>query len=384
MRIVGCIPAKGSSTRTPSKNLQEVLGVPLFLWAANNLNRVLPKKDIYIDSDSDDILELAQKHGFNTIKRPDELATNATDGNQLMMWQAKNVDADIFIQHLPPMLFLKEETLRKGIDLIIEKNYDSAFAVMKEQLYLWDDNGPKYDLKNLPNSFTLPTTTIETMGLYITTKKSLLESELRVGNKTSMIEIDKYEAIDIDYPTDLEFARVVSKGLGFNSEYTKGISSFYKYKNIKLIIIDIDGVMTDGGMYYTENGDEMKKFNTKDGMAIKNIIKNGMQIGFLSSGKNINIIQNRADLLGVQNVYAGYEKKTKILDEWIDKLNISYEQVAYIGDDINDIDAMSKCKIKACPNDAVSSIKDIVDIVLSRNGGEACVREFIDKYIVGE
>ena len=106
MKIVGFIPAKGSSTRTPAKNMQKVLGVPLFLWAANNLNKVLDKQDIYIDSDSEEILAIAKKHGFNTIKRPIELATNATDGNQLLQWQAKNVDADIYIQHLPPMIFL--------------------------------------------------------------------------------------------------------------------------------------------------------------------------------------------------------------------------------------------------------------------------------------
>lgn len=381
MKIIGCIPAKGTSSRTPNKNLQEILGVPLFLWAANNLNRVLPKEDIYIDSDSEEILALAKENGFNTMKRPSELATNATDGNKLMLWQASQVYADIYIQHLPPMVFLKEKTLIKSLDLIIEQNYDSVFAVMKEQLYLWSEDKALYDINNLPNSFTLPTTIIETMGLYISKRETLLNSKLRISDKWAMVEVDRYEALDIDYPEDLEFARVISRGLNSNSEYIRGIEAFSKIKNVKMIVIDIDGVMTDGGMYYSENGNESKKFNTKDGMAIKGLIKEGYIIAFLSSGQNINIINNRAKLFGVQKVYAGHEKKHIILDKWLNEMNINYSEVVYIGDDINDIEAMSKCQIKVCPKDSVKKVQTIANIILEKNGGEGCIREFVDKYI---
>lgn len=384
MKIVGFIPAKGSSTRTPAKNMQKVLGVPLFLWAANNLNKVLDKQDIYIDSDSEEILAIAKKHGFNTIKRPVELATNATDGNQLLQWQAKNVDADIYIQHLPPMIFLRESTIRNGLDFVVNKGCSSAFAVMKEQLYLWTENGPTYDLNNLPNSFTLPTTIVETMGFYVTTKEHLKRTGLRIDANSAMIQIDKFEAIDIDYPEDLEFARAVAKGLNMDSEYTQGIYTFYRDCRIKLIVLDVDGVMTDGGMYYSEQGDEFKKFNTKDGMAIKRAIKEGYKIAFLSSGQNTNLIHNRAKLLGVEYVYAGYENKKQILHNWLQELNISFEEVAYIGDDINDIDVMIECRLKACPNDAIPKVKNVVDIILQNKGGNACVREFIDTYILGE
>ncbi|HXP50050.1 MAG TPA: HAD-IIIA family hydrolase [Bacteroidia bacterium] len=152
-------------------------------------------------------------------------------------------------------------------------------------------------------------------------------------------------------------------------------------KNIKLLVIDIDGVLTDGGMYYTENGDELKKFNTKDGLAIKRLVKNGMQIAFLSNGKNSALIESRAKLLGVQKTYVGFDEKEKILDKWVKELKISYKNVAYVGDDINDLKVIRKAGFSACPADAIDAIKQNATIILTRNGGDACVREMIDNYL---
>ncbi|HEC1750212.1 TPA: HAD-IIIA family hydrolase [Campylobacter lari] len=383
MKIVGVIPAKGNSSRTVNKNRQTILNVPLFLWAANNLNRILDKSDIYIDSDSKEILKLAKYYGFSIIERPFELATNSTNGNELLQWEASNVKADIYIQHLPPMVFLKKETLIKGIDLILKDGYHSAFGVVKEQLYLWNDKGPLYDLYNIPNSFTLQKTIIEGMGIYFTTRDFLNNFGLRINQESAIIELDKYEAIDIDYPEDLEFARSVAKGLGYNSDYTNGIDRLFSKKNIKLLILDVDGVMTDGGMYYSSTNSQYKKFNTKDGLAIRKIKEDtNINIAFLSSGENLEIIQDRAKTLNVQMVYVGNSKKELILEKWIKELGITFEEVAYIGDDINDFNAMKLCGLKVCPQDAVDEIKNISDIILQNNGGQGCVREFIDKFLI--
>src|SRR5438105_848886 len=107
-------------------------------------------------------------------------------------------------------------------------------------------------------------------------------------------------------------------------------------KNIKFLVLDVDGVLTDGGMYYSNSGDEFKKFNTKDGMRIKQAIKKGIKVGFLSNGKNTVLIGNRAALLGVEFVYVGFDNKIKVLNEWMEQLKFGYSDIAYIGDDIND------------------------------------------------
>lgn len=161
----------------------------------------------------------------------------------------------------------------------------------------------------------------------------------------------------------------------------KNLSVAAENRDIKLIILDIDGVMTDGGMYYTENGDQMKKYNTKDGMAIIGLTKKGMQFGIISSGFKAEMVKARGELLGIQRIYVGRDPKMGILQSWLDELNISIKQVAYVGDDINDLEIMKQCGLSACPKNAVKAIREIADIILPKNGGDACVREFLDGYI---
>ena len=383
MKIVGFIPAKGTSTRVPAKNTQTILGVPLFLWAANNLNRVLPREDIYVDSDCEKIRAQAEALGFGTIERPADLATNATNGNEFTLWQASNVDADIYVQHLAPMTFLKEETLRQAIDFVKGGDYASAIAVREEQLYTWGKDSPNYDLLNLPNSFALPKTIIEGMGLYVVTKEALYAQKVRAASPCAHVEIDCFEAIDIDYPDDLEHARAIAGGLPADSPYTDGVHQMRGCANIKLLVLDVDGVMTDGGMYYTENGDQFKKFNAKDGIGIQRARSAGIETAFLSSGHTSHIIPARAKTLGVKLVHVGREEKLKVLAGWIKELGIEWKNVVFLGDDINDLKAMRKCGLSACPADAVDTVKRAVDIVLELGGGNACVREFVDSHLLG-
>ncbi|MET0592608.1 MAG: hypothetical protein ABW133_07915 [Polyangiaceae bacterium] len=382
MKIAGVIPAKGTSTRVPSKNLQQVLGVPLFLWAANNLARVLPKTDIFVDSDSPEIRGLAERAGFRSIARPAELATNATDGNQLMLWQASQVDAEVLVQHLPPMIFLRESTLRAGLSRIAE-GYDSAFGTAEEALYLWTELGPTYDLHNIPNSFTLPKTIIETMGLYITRKSCLESTRVRISGRSARLALDHYEQIDIDTPHDLEFARTVARGLGPNTDYTNGISALSSLARspLRLIVLDVDGTLTDGGMYYATDGSEMKRFHTRDGRAILRAQAAGVKVAFLSAGLNGDAVRARAKALGVELVHVGTGPKAPVLAGWMLALGLDASAVAYIGDDTNDLDAMALAGLRACPSDADAAVRRKVDEVLSLSGGQGCVREFIDKFV---
>ncbi|MGB1318349.1 MAG: KdsC family phosphatase [Flavobacteriales bacterium] len=152
--------------------------------------------------------------------------------------------------------------------------------------------------------------------------------------------------------------------------------------DIKFLVLDVDGVMTDGGMYYTESGDQFKKFNTKDGMAIKMVQKDGIEVAFLSSGSTEHIIQNRAKTLKVNRVYVGARPKIEVLNEWCAELGITTKNVAYVGDDINDSQVFDAVGFSACPADAVKVIAAKADVILSRNGGNACVREFVDEHLL--
>lgn len=157
-----------------------------------------------------------------------------------------------------------------------------------------------------------------------------------------------------------------------------------KLKKLKLLILDVDGVMTDAGMFFSENGDQIKKYNAKDGMAIMALKKHGVEVGIISSGFKLEMVKARAELLGIEHLYVGRDPKMEILKGWCEKLNIDLAEVGIIGDDINDLQVMKSVGFSAAPADAVPVVKQHVDLVLQAKGGRGCVREFIDHYLLDE
>jgi YrbI family 3-deoxy-D-manno-octulosonate 8-phosphate phosphatase len=162
-----------------------------------------------------------------------------------------------------------------------------------------------------------------------------------------------------------------------------------KYKreclnDIKLVVCDVDGVLTDGKMIYSENGDELKNFNTKDGIAAKLLKSAGYKLAIISSGICVNIINKRGNFLGFDKVVVTDKSKSVELDNLLKEFGLQYENVLYIGDDINDYEAMKKCRIKCCPADACKKIRDISDVVFRSSGGNGCLREGAEMILGGE
>lgn len=200
-------------------------------------------------------------------------------------------------------------------------------------------------------------------------------SDFSIENVSELSMFD-LEAICEEYEIDL--MSLLFKPL-FKPELWK-----QKLDRIKLLVLDVDGVMTDGGMYYSENGDQIKKFNTKDGMAIQHLTKANFQVAIISSGYTKEMIQSRAALLGVQHIYVGRDPKINILKNYCETLGITLNQVAIVGDDVNDLPVMKEVGFSAAPADAMNVVKSTVDVVLTNKGGNGCVREFIDTYLLAE
>lgn len=149
---------------------------------------------------------------------------------------------------------------------------------------------------------------------------------------------------------------------------------------IRLVVFDVDGVLTEAGMYYTEGGDEFKRFNARDGIAMRALRKAGFQTAIISHGINENLIRRRAELLDIPLVYCGTEPKSDVLARWCNQLNISFDNCAFIGDDINDLSLFRVCGFTACPADATDPVKEIAHVLLRSEGGNGCVREWVDRY----
>ncbi|MBQ7449033.1 MAG: HAD-IIIA family hydrolase [Paludibacteraceae bacterium] len=153
-----------------------------------------------------------------------------------------------------------------------------------------------------------------------------------------------------------------------------------KYPIIRLFLTDVDGTLTDGGMYYSKDGDTMKRFYTRDGMGMQLLQQKGIKVGIITS-ETTDIIASRAQKLKVDYLVQGvrFDGKVSATQKICNELNISLEQVAYIGDDVNDRELLEKVGLAACPNDAHESIKSISGInIMQCTGGHGAVRDFTD------
>jgi len=144
-----------------------------------------------------------------------------------------------------------------------------------------------------------------------------------------------------------------------------------------MLLLDVDGVMTDGGIYFTERGDEMKKFNTQDGYGIVNLQRKGVMVGIIT-GRISDIVRRRAGELGISEVYQNLENKLEAYEAIKAKHGVGDAAIAYIGDDEPDLPVLKKVGFSAAPNDAVDAVKRTVHYVCKRRGGEGAVREVVD------
>lgn len=146
---------------------------------------------------------------------------------------------------------------------------------------------------------------------------------------------------------------------------------------IELIVLDVDGCLTDGSIVYTQNGDEIKSFNVKDGLAISSWMRLGKKAAIIT-GRNSKIVQRRARELRVEYLYQGIENKKEKLEEVLKHSGLKMSQVAVIGDDLNDYAMLKKAGLSFAPKDACEDVKKIVDCVLKKKGGKGAVRKMIE------
>lgn len=152
------------------------------------------------------------------------------------------------------------------------------------------------------------------------------------------------------------------------------------YKKIKLVILDVDGTLTDGGIYYDSQGNEIKRFDVKDGLGIKVGLAAGLKFAILTGRQSL-MVKRRAQELGIQYLLEGVQEKAPAIMELSKKTGIFLNEMAYIGDDWNDLQAMMMTGFKACPSDAAEEIKEIADFVSGNPGGRGAVRECLYKLL---
>jgi 3-deoxy-D-manno-octulosonate 8-phosphate phosphatase (KDO 8-P phosphatase) len=150
--------------------------------------------------------------------------------------------------------------------------------------------------------------------------------------------------------------------------------------NIKAVLLDVDGVMTDGKLYYTKNGEEIKTFNVRDGLGIKLLLKEKITLGIIS-GRNSDPLLKRLNELGIIHRFLGSTDKSRDFQNFLKDSKLTKYEVAYIGDDLPDLAILRSCGLSACPADAPPEVISLVDYVSPKKGGDGVVRD-VAEYIL--
>ncbi len=156
-----------------------------------------------------------------------------------------------------------------------------------------------------------------------------------------------------------------------------GIELKEKASRIKMVVFDVDGVMTDGSITYDENGVEYKTFNAKDGQGIVMLTKAGIITAIITAREN-GTVKHRFENLGMTKLFMGQKNKTIALKQLVEEYDVTYSEIAYMGDDLPDLCVLKEVGLACCPNDAVGEVKEVCDFVSSKNGGRGAVRELTD------
>lgn len=156
-----------------------------------------------------------------------------------------------------------------------------------------------------------------------------------------------------------------------------------KLAQVKLLCVDVDGILTDGGIYYADDGNSFRKFNAKDGLGLARLLKSGVEVAIISGGA-AGAIEHRAKRLGIRHVFTDIHDKLSVLQDLARKLGIEMDAVAHIGDDINDLPLMRAAGVSITAKDAVDEVLSYVDMVTKRPGGHGAVRELCDAIHVAQ
>ena len=385
VKTVVFIPVRGGSKSIPLKNIKELCGKPLVYWTAKAGCEAEAVDKVYVATDSPEIREAIQKFSMaekelfsklEVIGRSDENAndTASTESVMLEFAEAYEFETIILVQATSPLLLGKD--IDEGMKLFNTPGTDSVISLVPQKRFLWkrenDEVQPSnYDVYHRPRRQDFDGYLMENGAFYITSKEALLKTGNRISGNIRAHLMTEETAIEIDEPNDFIIVEdLLRKRLREEKKE--------KHANIKMVVTDCDGCLTDGGMYYSENGDELKKFNTKDGMALSRLKEKGIIAGIIT-GEDRELNRRRAEKLRLDFVEQGVKDKLSCLKSLCDRYGVTLNEILYIGDDINDVSAMKAVGYAATPADAEEEVKRLADFISSREGGKGAVREIIER-----
>ena len=378
---IAFVPARCGSQTIPFKNIKIICGKPLIYWALLALTKSKSIDQIYVATDCDEIKDVVVDFNFEKVQIFDRCDVNAsntasTESVMLEFLDGMNFsEEDLFILVQATTPFTSSDDFDNAINIIRSNSeIDSLLSCVESKRFFWtkDGNAINYNYYKRPLRQDFDGLLMENGAFYINTVENIYKYKNRLSGNIHPYVMPEYTAIEADEEDDwliieqLMYKYIINKQTRANS--------------VKIFATDVDGVLTDAGMYYDNNGNELKRFNTHDGMAFNILKERGIITAMLTSEKT-NIVKLRANKLQVDYLFQGVKgsEKLEALNKICVEKNMSLSEVAYIGDDINDYNVLSSVGFPACPKNAIANIKSIKGIThLSKSGGDGAVREFVE------
>ncbi len=386
MSYVAFIPLRGGSKGIPGKNIKPIAGKPLCRWTIEAAVGATRVERVYVATDSQEIANVVRSFGFDKVEVVGRGAATATDtasteSAMLEFAEQRDFGHMVLIQATSPLLTSRD------LDVAIEKfereRADSLVTVVEQKRFTWTlgDGGvavpTNYDPLRRPRRQDFSPYYVENGAFYISERTGLLRHQCRLFGRMSAHVMAEETFHEIDEPVDW---KIIEAFLLERSRLSEGRSFAERARRIKLVLTDVDGVLTDSGMYYSENGDELKKFNTRDGKAFELLRNVGIRGGIVTS-EDTKLVERRAKKLRLDFLIQGAKEKMPALERVMAETGLSAEEIAFVGDDLADVPVLAKVGLSACPADAVGEAKAVASYVCTARGGEGCVRELVERIL---
>ena len=399
MKAVAVIPARYGSTRLPGKPLLDICGKPLIQRVWEMVSQVRNIDEIVVATDDDRIAKTVQDFGGRAMMT----SPNCQSGSDRVREVAQTVEADVYVNVQGDEPLLEPSAIEKLLD-VFAQDADVQVATLCSPIsqeeaqspnqvkVVRDRAGNALYFSRAPLPFVREANeTAEYfghIGIYAYRREALcsftslpishLEQAekleqlrfLQAGIPIRVIKVPRM-GVGVDTQEDLERVRAVIRE-------RRRADALERLKHVKLVVTDVDGVLTDGGLYYGPDGECLKRFNARDGLGVRLLQNAGIQVAILS-GRDCPALRKRIDDLGITEAFLGQIDKRMAMLGIMEKSRVTAEKVAYIGDDILDIEVFKLGVISITVNDASEKIKDNVDIVLECCGGKGVIREFVEK-----
>ena len=378
-RAVGIIPARGGSKGIPRKNLQEVGGKSLVGRCVSSLSLALGDGAVFVSTDDTEIASEAVRHGGGVIDRHKDIAgdTAASEAAVLhaldvLEGEGQKPDVLVFAQCTSP--FIDPDEVKHAVEQVASGKYDVMFSAVQSHSFIWKKT-PDGSMEGINHTHLKPRLRRqdmepqyrETGAFYVMKADGFKQTKNRFFGRVGIVD-SQMPPYEIDDPEDLILAKAFATHYASRDEQ--------KLTNIKLLVMDFDGVHTDDTVIVLPDGSEAVTCSRRDGMGLELLRKAGYKLLILSKEKN-KIVHKRAEKLKIPCLNS-VEDKEKVLSQWLAENSISWDETAYIGNDVNDLSCMRKASVSFCPSDAHLSAKTEANWILGFGGGAGALREVCD------